>query len=91
MIMFENKDPYIKPGVNVKYWTDKEKPNLNQWYRVRFADERFWCIRKDYYDSDREITLYKIVEYYSGDILHCGCALWQARQIIRDNTYRMIY
>ena len=85
------KDPYIAPGVNVRYWTEKDKPCLNQWYRLRMADNVFWKIQKDYYDVDRQVTLYKIVEYYSGDNLYCGCALWQARKIIKETTYQSVY
>ena len=45
---------------------------------------------KDYHSPETKITYYKIIEYYNGDILYCGHTLAQIREIIRDNTYRMV-
>ena len=50
----------------------------------------YWKIRKDYHSPVTGITYYKIVEYYNGDNLYCGSTLAQVREIMRDNTYRMV-
>lgn len=71
-------------------WLLSEKPCLNHWYRVIQKEKDFWKITKDFYCEDRHITLYKIVEYYNGDLIYSGLPLWQIRQIIRDCTFRKV-
>ena len=71
-------------------WLLSEKPCLNHWYRVIQKEKDFWKITKDYFNEERHITLYKIVEYYNGEVLYTGIPLRQIRQIIRDCTYRKV-
>ena len=77
-------------GKNVVEWTRKEKPNVNQWYLCKDSDTDFWKITKDFHSPETNETYYKIVEYYNGDILYSGHSLAQIREIMRDNTYRMV-
>lgn len=72
-------------------WLNTEKPCLNHWYRVIQKDCDYWKVVKDYYNPERNVTLYKIVEYYNGDVIYSGLALWQIRSIMRDCTFRMTY
>ena len=51
-------------------------------------NDDFLKIVKDYHSEERNITYYKIVEYRQGDNLYAGRTLAQAREIIRDLTYR---
>ena len=37
-------------------WTEKEKPNINQWYRMREQDQDFLRIRKDFRAAERKQT-----------------------------------
>ena len=84
-------EPILLP--NGKYafkWTRYEKPSVNHWYLCKDSYTDYWKIMKDYHSPETKITYYKIVEYYNGDILYCGHTLAQIREIIRDNTYRMV-
>lgn len=81
----------LKPNLTAFLWTNKEKPELNHWYRVIGDDDRdYWKIAKDYHSQETGITYYKIIEYYNGDIMCCGKTLAQCRELIRENTYRMV-
>ena len=76
------------PKQGVK-WSRNEKPEVNQWYKV-IDDEDYWKIVKDFYSKERNITFYRIVEYYNSHCLYTGRTLAQCREIIRDNCYRMV-
>ena len=52
--------------------------------------EGYWKYTKDYYSESERTTYYKIVEYYNGDNIYVGRTLAQIRELIRDNTYRMV-
>lgn len=78
--------PNNKTGIR---WTNRERPSINHWYRC-IGDVDYWKILKDFHSPERKITYYKIVEYYNGDILYSGKTLAQLRELIRDNTYRMV-
>ena len=70
-------------------WTDRERPSVNHWYQLRECLD-YWKIQKDFYCKATNITYYRILEYYNGDFIYCGKTLAQARQLIRENTYRMV-
>ena len=70
-------------------WSRNEKPCINHWYMTRLELD-YWKIMKDFYCKETNVTYYKIIEYYNGDILFSGKTLSQIREIIRDNTYRMV-
>ena len=70
-------------------WKTSEKPCLNHWYRLKSNDLDYWKIVKDFHSPEKNITYYKIVEYYNGDVLYVGSTLAQVRQLMRDNTYKM--
>ena len=76
------------PKQGVK-WSRNEKPEVNHWYKVIEGDD-CWKIVKDFYSKERNITFYRIVEYYNADCLYVGRTLAQCREIIRDNCYRMV-
>lgn len=76
------------PKVGVK-WSRNEKPEVNHWYKV-IDDDDYWKIVKDFYSKERNITFYRIVEYYNASSLYVGRTLAQCREIIRDNCYRMV-
>lgn len=81
----------LKPNHTAFLWTNKEKPELNHWYRViGDVDRDYWKIAKDFHSHETGITYYKIVEYFNGDILYSGKTLASIRQIMRNNTYRMV-
>ena len=79
-----------KSGKEAFPWTHKEKPSVNHWYMTMDEPADYWKIMKDFYSKDRNITYYKIVTYYNGDNLYCCSTLAQARELIRDNTYRKV-
>ena len=81
----------LKSNLTAFLWMNKEKPELNHWYRViGDSDRDYWKIVKDYHSQETGITYYKIIEYYNGDIMCCGKTLAQCRELIRKNTYRMV-
>lgn len=71
-------------------WKQTDKPCLNHWYQTNERDLDYWKIVKDFHSPDTNLTYYKIVEYYNGDVMYCGSTLAQARQIVRENTYKMV-
>ena len=77
-------------GKNAVEWTKREKPCVNNWYLCKESNMDYWKILTDYHSLETKTTYYKIVEYYNGDILYCGHTLAQIREIMRDNTYRMV-
>lgn len=79
----------LSEGKNGVLWTDKEKPCPNHWYKLRDTDD-YWKFTKDYYSESERVTYYKIVEYYNGDNIYVGRTLAQIRELIRENTYRMV-
>lgn len=72
------------------YWL-AEKPNVNQWYRCISSCEDFIKITKDYYSVKEVRCFYKIVQYYNGYVIEHGLTLKQAREYIRENTFRMVF
>ena len=77
-------------GKSAVEWTQREKPSVNHWYSTKDSDTDYWKIMKDFHSPETNETYYKIVEYYNGDMLYCGHTLAQIREIMRDNTYRMV-
>ena len=71
-------------------WSNREKPSLNHWYRCIANERDYWKIVKDFHSPERNTTYYKIVEYFNGDVLYCGRTIAEIRQIVRNNTYRMV-
>ena len=79
----------LPEGKTGYYWEVQETPCLNHWYRTQDGID-FWKITKDYYSPERHETLYKIVEYYNGDILYSGHSLKSCRALLKENTYRVV-
>lgn len=79
----------LPEGKTGYYWEALEKPCLNHWYRTQDGID-FWKITKDYYSLERHETLYRIVEYYNGDILYSGHSLKSCRELLKENTYRVV-
>lgn len=77
----------LKSGIR---WKQKERPSVNHWYRYVGDPLDFWKITKDFHSPKTKITYYKIVEYYNGDILYSGRTLAEIRQIMRENTCRVV-
>lgn len=70
-------------------WTPSEKPNINEWYRVKFSETNdFYKIQKDFYSSEAHRTFYRIISFYDGGIVEQGLTLNEAREFIRNLTYR---
>lgn len=72
-------------------WTEKEKPNVNQWYKMRENEHDFLRIRKDFRAEERKQTYYKIEEFVYGELITYGLTLAQARDFIRQYTWRKGY
>lgn len=53
-------------------WTERDKPNLCQWYRMREADYDFLRIRKDFRSPELKQTFYKLEEFVHSDIISHG-------------------
>ena len=85
-----NNQIILPDGRTAYEWTKSEKPCVNHWYLMKDAETDFLKIVKDYYDSSRRETLYKIVEYYNGDNLYSGRSLSVVREIMRNETYRKV-
>ena len=79
----------LASGKTAYRWTNSEKPSLNHWYQLRECMD-YWKIQKDFYCKETNLTYYRITEYYNSDIVYSGKTLAQARQLIRENTYRMV-
>ena len=79
----------LASGKKAYIWTNNEKPSINHWYMTR-REIDYWKIQKDFHCQENNVTYYKIVEYYNGDCLFTGKTLAQIREIMRDNTYRMV-
>lgn len=79
----------LASGKTATRWTRREKPEVNHWYQLRLQMD-YWKIVKDFHYSEKNITYYRIVEYVNGDIIYSGKSLAQCRELIRENTYRMV-
>ena len=79
----------LASGKTAFRWSNHEKPCLNHWYQLRECQD-YWKIQVDFYCKETNITYYRILEYYNADLIYCGKSLAQARQLIRENTYRMV-
>ena len=84
------KTTLLPNGKTAVEWTKREKPSVNHWYLCKDSDTDYWKIQKDYYSPETKQTYYNIREYYNGDILFSGHTLALIREIMRDNTYRMV-
>ena len=80
----------LQGGTCVLDWTDEDKPGVNYWYRTKEEIQDYWKILRDGYDSKWHCTLYRIVSYYDSECVIGGIALWQARQMMKDHTYRQV-
>lgn len=72
-------------------WTEKEKPNANQWYKMKENDQDFLRIRKDFRAEERKQTYYKVEEFVYGEIVEYGLTLAQARDFLKQFTWRKGY
>ena len=79
----------LASGKTATRWTRLEKPEVNHWYQLRLAMD-YWKIQKDFRSPEKGITYYRIVEYVNGDLIYSGKTLAQCRELIRENTYRMV-
>ena len=87
--MEEKKTIQLSDGKTAYLWTTKEKPSINHWYRLKYQAD-YWKIKKDFYCEANKTTYYKIIEYYNGDVLYTYHSLARIREIMRENTYRMV-
>ena len=78
----------METGLRIE-WTEKEKPNVNQWYRCK-DDKKvdFWKIRKEFHSEETRKTYYRIVSYYYGMDIYEDLTLAKAREIMKDWTFR---
>lgn len=72
-------------------WREKEKPNLNQWYRAKTPEVDYLRIRKDFHDKENKLTLYKVEEFYMSEIVAYGLTLTKARDYIKQFTWKKGY
>lgn len=72
-------------------WKAKDKPNLNQWYRMRESEQDFLRIRKDFRSSELKHTFYKLEEFVHSDVISQGLTLEQARDMIKQFTWKKGY
>lgn len=72
-------------------WEAKDKPNLNQWYRLKTPEVDYLRIRKDFHDKEHKQTLYKVEEFYMSEIVTHGLTLVQARDYIKQFTWKVGY
>ena len=79
----------LASGKTATRWTRREKPEVNHWYQQRLQMD-YWKIVKDFHSPEKNTTYYRIVEYVNGDIIYSGKSLAQCRELIRENTYRMV-
>lgn len=75
----------------MEQWTEKDKPNLNQWYRMRESEHDFLRIRKDFRSPELKQTFYKLDEYVHSDVISQGLTLVQARDMIKQYTWKKGY
>lgn len=72
-------------------WTASEKPNINEWYKVKFSEYNdFYKIQKDFYSPEAHRTFYRIISFYDGQLVERGMTLSEAREFIRNLTYRRV-
>lgn len=85
------KDVMVKlaSGKTAFRWSNREKPSLNHWYQL-LRTQDYWKIQKDFHCKETNQTYYRIAEYYYCEIVYSGITLAKARDLIRDNTYRMV-
>lgn len=72
-------------------WTEKDKPNVGQWYRMRGAEQDFLRIRKDYRNQELKQTFWRLDEFTQGDTVARGLTLNQARDYIKQFTWKKGY
>lgn len=75
----------------MEQWKEKDKPNLNQWYRMRESEQDFLRIRKDFRSPELRATFYKVEEFVHSDIISQGLTLSQARDMIVQFTWKKGY
>lgn len=76
---------------SVEAWKAKDKANLNQWYRMRESEQDFLRIRKDYRSPELKLTFYKVEEFVHSDVISQGLTLEQARDMIKQFTWKKGY
>ena len=79
----------LASGKTATRWTRNKKPEVNHWYQLRLSVD-YWKIQKDFHSPEKNTTYYRIVEYVNGDLIYSGKTLAQCRELIRENTYRMV-
>lgn len=72
-------------------WTEKDKPNVGQWYRMREADQDFLRIRKDYRNQELKQTFWRVDEFTQSEVISHGLTLNQARDYIKQFTWKKGY
>lgn len=70
------------------FWQSDEKPAVNTWYNAKDGYRDFLKIRKDFHDEEAHITYYQVVSYYDGETRATGLTLAQAREYMRENSYK---
>lgn len=72
-------------------WTEKDKPNVGQWYRMRESEHDFLRIRKDYRNQELKKTFWRVDEFTQGEVIAHGLTLAQARDYIKQFTWKKGY
>ena len=72
-------------------WTEKDKPNVAQWYRMREAEQDFLRIRKDYRNQELKQTFFRVDEFTQAETVAHGLTLAQARDYIKQFTWKKGY
>lgn len=72
-------------------WNEKNKPNVGHWYRMRFAEQDFLRIRKDYRNQELKQTFWRVDEFTQADTVAHGLTLEQARDYIKQFTWKKGY
>lgn len=72
-------------------WKEKDKPNVGQWYRMREGDQDFLRIRKDYRNQELKQTFWRVDEFTHADTVAHGLTLDQARDYVKQFTWKKGY
>lgn len=72
-------------------WTEKDKPNVGQWYRMREVEQDFLRIRKDYRNQELKQTFFRVDEFTQGEMIAHGLTLSQARDYVKQFTWKKGY
>ena len=72
-------------------WKEKDKPNVGQWYRMHEDEQDFLRIRKDYRNQELKQTFWRVDEFTQAETVSHGLTLAQARDYIKQFTWKKGY